>query len=645
MDQHLSPVGISLVDEPETVQSHLTRLVTGASCNEVSGGCVRARFWGTRGSIAKPGPSTARYGGNTSCVEIRSARETLVILDCGTGGHSLGQNLMSAGVEGLRGHILISHTHWDHIQGIPFFDPLFAPGSEWDIYGPKGLGQSLRETLAGQMQYTYFPVTLDACGAKIRYHDLVEGTFDIDDIKVSTRYLNHPALTLGYRLEADEAVVVYACDHEPHSRLLATGDGEITGQDLRHAEFVERADLLIHDAQYTAEEYPAKIGWGHSSVEYVLKLSEHSKVNRVALTHHDPLRDDDAVDRLLTNFRTSLHGSSSSLDVFAAAEGQVVEVTPSTSKGRERRAEGFRAETTIKPALAECSVLLGIEDTKTAAALCEAIRAEGIQAVFFSDQDEARTLIDTERPSLAMLEHELPLIDGLETCRAIRRQENDDDAQLPVVMVAGEEDQVSGAAAGVTDWLIKPFSDAYARTKIRAWALRTNCQWIRGAIPADEKRRMASLRALQILDTEREDRFDRITRLASALFNAPVALVSLIDENRQWFKSCFGLDLRETSRDAAFCAHVVYDREPMIVPDTFLDTRFADNPLVLNEPRIRFYAGCPLILDDGACVGTLCVFDTRPRSMEGADLARLRDLADLAVQEIQGMNAVALLRC
>ncbi len=217
--------------------------------------------------------------------------------------------------------------------------------------------------------------------------------------------------------------------------------------------------------------------------------------------------------------------------------------------------------------------------------------------------------------------------------------------QLPVVMVAGEEDQVSGAAAGVTDWLIKPFSDAYARTKIRAWALRTNCQWIRGAIPADEKRRMASLRALQILDTEREDRFDRITRLASALFNAPVALVSLIDENRQWFKSCFGLDLRETSRDAAFCAHVVYDREPMIVPDTFLDARFADNPLVLDEPRIRFYAGCPLILDDGACIGTLCVFDTRPRSMEATDLARLRDLAALAVQEIQGMNAVALLRC
>ena len=156
------------------------------------------------------------------------------------------------------------------------------------------------------MQYTYFPVTLDQCGAKIRYHDLVEGTFDIDDIKVSTQYLNHPALTLGYRLEADGVTVVYACDHEPHSRMLASGHGEITGQDRRHAEFVNRADLLIHDAQYTAEEYPAKVGWGHSTVEYVMKLGQYAEVKRVALTHHDPLRDDDAIDRLVASVRARL---------------------------------------------------------------------------------------------------------------------------------------------------------------------------------------------------------------------------------------------------------------------------------------------------------------------------------------------------
>ncbi len=286
---------------------------------------------------------------------------------------------MSAGAEGLRGHILISHTHWDHIQGIPFFAPLFVPGNEWDIYGPKGLGQSLREALAGQMQYTYFPVTLDQCGAKIRYHDLVEGTFDIDDIKVSTHYLNHPALTLGYRLEADGVAVVYACDHEPHSRMLATGHGEITGQDLRHAEFVNRADLLIHDAQFTAEEYPAKIGWGHSTVEYVVKLSKYAEVKRAALTHHDPLRDDDAIDRLLASVRARLRENASSLDVFAAVEGRVVEVAPSPEKGPARRAGEFQAQTPIEPALAKSSVLLGIADTKMAAAFSEVIRAEGIR--------------------------------------------------------------------------------------------------------------------------------------------------------------------------------------------------------------------------------------------------------------------------
>ena len=550
---------------------------------------------------------------------------------------------MSAAVKGLRGHILISHTHWDHIQGIPFFEPLFAPGNEWDIYGPKGLGQSLREALAGQMQYAYFPVTLDQCGAKIRYHDLVEGTFDIDDIKVSTRYLNHPALTLGYRFEADGVTVVYACDHEPHSRMLATGQGEISGQDLRHAEFVSGADLLIHDAQYTAEEYPDKIGWGHSPVEYVVNLGQHARVKRVALTHHDPLRDDDAIDRLVANVRTKLQRGASPLDVFAAVEGQIVEVAPSRPQDSARQAGDFQAETPIESALVEPSVLLGVADTKLAAALSEAIRAEGIHATLFSDIDEVKELIAKDRPSLAILEHDPPRIDGMDTCRAIRRQENNGEHRLPVVMIAGLEDSDSGVAAGVTDWLIKPFTSAYARTKIRAWVLRTACRWIRGTVPADEERRLASLRALRILDTDPDERFDRITRLASALFNAPIALVSLVDENRQWFKSCYGLNVKETSRDAAFCAHVVHDREPMVVPDTFLDARFAENPLVIGEPRIRFYAGYPLILNDGACIGTLCVFDTRPRPLEGADLARLRDLADLAMQEIQRMNAVELL--
>ena len=156
---------------------------------------MQVRFWGTRGSLAKPGPRTVRYGGNTSCVEIRTAAGTRLVIDCGTGGHELGQAIMREGGPS-RGHMLISHTHWDHIQGIPFFTPFFVPGHEWDLYAPQGFSESLKDTLAGQMEYTYFPVTPEAFGATVRYNNLGEGRFVIDDIAIQTRYLNHPALAL-----------------------------------------------------------------------------------------------------------------------------------------------------------------------------------------------------------------------------------------------------------------------------------------------------------------------------------------------------------------------------------------------------------------------------------------------------------------
>jgi phosphoribosyl 1,2-cyclic phosphodiesterase/DNA-binding response OmpR family regulator len=601
---------------------------------------MRVQFWGTRGSIAKPGPSTARYGGNTSCIEVRSARGTLVVLDCGTGAHPLGQKLMSAGPGGMRGHILISHTHWDHIQGLPFFAPFFVPGNEWNIYGPKGLGQSLREALAGQMQYTYFPITLDQFGATIHYHDLVEGNLNIDDIKISTYYLNHPALTLGYRLEVDGAAVVYSCDHEPYSRTLASGQGEITGQDKRYAGFIDGADLLIHDAQYIAEEYPAKIGWGHSSVEYAVRIGQHAGVKTIALTHHDPLRDDRAIDRVLENITARLRADASSLEVFAAVEGQIVEVEPSAAKGPEHSTGEFQATTPIEPALVERSVLLGITDPNMTAVLSEAIRAEGIPTTFVSYGDAAREFILKDRPSLVILEHDVPRIDGMAICRAIRRDLVADDTKLPIIMVAAREDPAAGVAAGVTDWLIRPFTSSYARTKVRAWILRTACHWMKASLPEDEECRLVSLRELRILDTEPEERFDRITRLAAAVFDVPIALVSLVDKDRQWFKSCYGITAKETSREVSFCAHVVCNRETMLVPDALQDPRFGDNPVVVNEPRIRFYAGCPLILADGSCVGTLCLVDTRPRSLEGRDVGLLQDLRDLAVQELHRMSVL-----
>jgi len=261
------------------------------------------RFWGTRGSIAKAGPNTIRYGGNTSCIEVRSAAGTLVVIDCGTGAHGLGQSLVANPKQAVHGHLLISHTHWDHIQGIPFFAPLVVPGNEWDIYAPRGLSQSIQDTLAGQMHYTYSPVTLEALGARITYHDLVEGVFEVGDITVRSRYLNHPALTLGYRLEADGVSIVYACDHEPFSRQPSTGKIEIGEQDRQHADFLRGADLVIHDAQYTATEYANKIGWGHSTAEYAVDLCTAVGVKQLALTHHDPMRDDDSLDQIASAMR------------------------------------------------------------------------------------------------------------------------------------------------------------------------------------------------------------------------------------------------------------------------------------------------------------------------------------------------------
>jgi phosphoribosyl 1,2-cyclic phosphodiesterase/FixJ family two-component response regulator len=465
---------------------------------------VRIRFWGTRGSIATPGPSTSRYGGNTSCIEVRSARGTFVVIDCGTGGRSLAQKLM-ADDGGRRGNILISHTHWDHIQGIPFFDPLYVPGNEWHVYGPKGLRESVREALAGQMEYTYFPVPLDRCAANIHYHDLVEGSFAIDDVSVSTRYLNHPALTLGYRLQVDGAILVYACDHEPYSRVLGLGEGTIAGEDLEHANFIRGADLLIHDAQYTAQEYPTKMGWGHSPVEYVVKLAEQALVKRVALTHHDPHRDDDAIDRLIASTR-----QRTSVDIFAAQEGQVVELKPHHAQETiDVRRES--AEIPGEQKLTSPVVLLTIADPRVSAALSDALRAESVPARSLGNIDAASLSFLKDRPGLAIIEHAPPRIDGIAFCRALRQHAPE--RRLPVLLVAEHENADAGTAAGVSDWLIKPFTTAHVRTKVRTWLLRNACKRIRRRSHVDETRPLPVLRLVSTGGKRAADKIEELVRV------------------------------------------------------------------------------------------------------------------------------------
>ncbi len=591
---------------------------------------ARVQFWGTRGSLAKPGRATVRYGGNTTCVQITSPGGALVIVDCGTGAHDLGQALLAQAKGPMRGSILISHTHWDHIQGFPFFAPLFVSGGQWDIYGPAALGQSIRETLAAQMQYSYFPLALDEMGATIRFHDLVEGTLEIDDIRITARYLNHPLVTLGYRFDMAGTSVVHACDHEPFSYDPAAQDA-LSERDREHAGFLKNADLVIHDAQYTDAEYSAKKGWGHSPLGYVSAICRAAGVKRVAFTHHDPLRTDDQLDRIVESVRADLLARKSDMHVFAAADQQIVELHASAGAPLP---DAGAATSATAPAMKESTVVMGISETMLAVALAEATRAEGVRMSHASDADSLVKLSRSTPPALVLIEDPLSGTDGLGLCKTLRTE---GDAALngtPVIIVSGRERADEGRAAGVTGWLIRPFTTQYARAYIQSWILRTACRWARAATPPDETTRLATLHALGLLDTPTEERFDRITRLAAALADVPIAYISLVDENRQWFKSCRGIATSETSRDAAFCAHVIFLREPLIIPDTLLDDRFAHNPFVTGEPGIRFYAGFPLFAENGSCLGTLCMVDTRPRQFAEPMIQMFADLASLVQKEL-----------
>ena len=588
---------------------------------------MHVRFFGTRGSIATPGPHTLRYGGNTSCVEVRSSSGTLIVLDMGTGAAVLGRELMARGGP-LRGHVLISHTHWDHIQGIPFFAPLFVPGNEWDIYAPRGLGQTLRDTLAGQMQYSYFPVGLEQLGATIRYHELVEGWLRIGDVEVTSRYLNHPALTLGYRLEADGVAVVYACDHEPHSRMLATGSGDISGEDRHHAEFLAGADLVIHDAQYLASEYPQKVGWGHSTVEYALAVARSAGVKQLALTHHDPRRDDAAIDDLVQ----SLHSEAlrtAGPHVFAAAEGQEMELSATNVTAAPK--SSFPAQAALAPALVGRSALLAMAAPSRIAELSDLLHADEVH-VLTSCLADAPAVIEREKPTLVLVEDTGDEC-AVEACRAIHRLPGVGEG-IPVVLVTSSEYRAHTIDETFTDILLEPYSPTYARTRVRAWLMRAACRWVRAPKPNDEDRRLAATRALGLWDTLPEERFDRITRVAAAMFDVPIALIALMERDREQFKSCCGLEIREVLRDDSFCSHAIFERKPLVVSNALMDERFADNPYVTGYPGVRFYAGHPLILSNGCCVGTLCILDTKARHLDDAGLSLLGDMAYFAVQEL-----------
>lgn len=285
---------------------------------------VLVKFWGTRGSIPTPGLATTRYGGNTACVEVRSGAD-LLMLDCGTGAREMGLAL-SREFKGrdLDLHIFISHTHWDHIQGFPFFAPAYTPGTRLTLYSSRGADKSLEKVFTGQMDSSYFPVALSDMMARLHFVEL-DGPAKIGAMKITHCYLNHPGLAIGLRIEIGNKSIVYLTDHECYTRLA--GDNEHNRKlDREVTEFAAGADLYIREAQYTDEEYLTKRGWGHSTFTDALESAHEAGVKQLALFHHEPMHDDDAMDRILDQCRSEMLRRGMTFGICAAADNLQIKV-------------------------------------------------------------------------------------------------------------------------------------------------------------------------------------------------------------------------------------------------------------------------------------------------------------------------------
>ncbi len=305
---------------------------------------MRIKFWGVRGSIPSPGAHTVKFGGNTLCLELRLPdRDRLIIIDAGSGIRELGDSLSfdKRANDHLNTEIFLTHTHLDHILGLPFFAPIHNPGTRLKIYGPVTCEEDpLEDVIGGQLSYRYFPVRQHELGASIEYVDLKEGRYDLGQgVTLITKYLNHPLLALGYRIEYGDKVVCTAYDTEPFYNVFCTdpydptydeflaseGDRAARDENCRMEAFFKDADLLIHDGQYTQAEYESgKRGWGHSPIEYVIAAAGRANVKRLAICHHDPMRTDSQLDEFSQQFCNE--GIAGDKVIFFAREGQVVEI-------------------------------------------------------------------------------------------------------------------------------------------------------------------------------------------------------------------------------------------------------------------------------------------------------------------------------
>ncbi len=304
---------------------------------------TRVKFWGVRGSIPVPGSSTVGYGGNTSCVEVRADGE-IIILDAGSGLRELGIALEAEfGDQPIRPTLLISHTHWDHIQGLPFFLPVYSQKNSLRVLGYEGARAGLGAVLAGQMETSFFPISLRDVPSAISIDELKDMEFTIGRVKVVARFLNHPGICVGYRLTTSNGSIAFLPDNEPYDvlKLNQAGPDKASFADARAyaaearaklVEFLQQSDILIIDAQYTDEEYAQKVGWGHGSLSSVVSLAVDARVRKLFLFHHDPNHDDRKIDEMVEAARTLVLESGRPVEVEAAREGAEVWLGAKTAR-------------------------------------------------------------------------------------------------------------------------------------------------------------------------------------------------------------------------------------------------------------------------------------------------------------------------
>lgn len=278
---------------------------------------MQARVWGCRGSVAAPGPDTVRYGGNTSCVEVRLASGHVLILDAGTGMRPLGVSMENNLPSEL--DILLTHLHMDHLQGLGFFRPLFAPGLDIRIWGPTSPVQRLAERIAMYLSPPLFPVRLEDVQSNTTFHDAPEEAVTIGSATIRAAKVTHQGPTVGYRIEEHGRALVYLPDHEPSlgADLATVPAAWMSGHDIAHD-----ADVLLHDGQYGDHEYAAHIGWGHSRVSDAMEFANKANVDRLVLFHHDPYHTDDELEGLLADARSHWPGMEERVSL--AREGMTI---------------------------------------------------------------------------------------------------------------------------------------------------------------------------------------------------------------------------------------------------------------------------------------------------------------------------------